>query len=157
MMRPLPFQYWISGIEIFCCWVIIKMQLHNLAITIYTIKNTPVYPVYRTCHHHPEKPIEHYEHVLMSVGLHPEKLYPELHCHCPSSTVVHSQTGQTSVTEPFPQKGLCLRIPNQENTRKTVRASLSNCHLSHQEKLWCQQESKQHSDILEWMCRTFPP
>ena len=60
--RPLPFQYWISGIEIFCCWVIIKMQLRKLAITIYTIKNTPVYPVYRTCHQH--RMIVHWKYVL---------------------------------------------------------------------------------------------
>ena len=48
---------WISGIEIFFCWVIMKMQLHKLAITIYTINNTPVCPVYRTCHHILKNPL----------------------------------------------------------------------------------------------------
>ena len=57
---------WISGNKIFCCWVIMKMQLHKLVITIYTITNTPVYPVYQTCHRHPEKLIEHYEHIFIT-------------------------------------------------------------------------------------------
>ena len=146
-----------------------KMQLHKLAITICPISNTTVYPVYQTCHHHPKNPLN-----ITSTF----SLWADCSVSWSPSTKTLSRTtlplsffncgtyldGTDIRCWDISPEMLVLRIPNQENTRKkTVGAILCNCHLSHPEKLWCQQESKHHSDVQNissmiwwvWLTHTF--